>query len=61
MEKLTLEKCMLDPEGRKGLKYPIRVESRCYDCSKCGWNKDVFARRMAQAELKWGKNEMQRV
>lgn len=49
---LNLRKCTLDPHCRSSLNKSMRKEELCDDCSKCGWNKDVIALRMAQQELK---------
>ena len=54
---LDLRKCTLDPHCRRELKRVERKIELCEDCTKCGWNKDIIIRRMAQSELQEGKKK----
>ena len=56
---LDLVNCTLNPKGRKSLREPLHIIERCYDCSKCGWNKKVIAERMEEyrREQMYGKGE----
>ena len=56
-EGLILSKCTLDPKGNGRLRNSLRVTSECSKsaCLKCGWNRDVAAKRAAEDELKYGK------
>ena len=52
---LLLHKCLLNPKGNPKLKEPmhnINLEAMCNpkQCLTCGWNKDVYAKRLQEFE-----------